>query len=479
MKFESFKNARLVRSAWLDKGGRRLDCNPYMTGALEARDALDNLRAQKEPLRTLTAGYSGGIYNGPIFRRNYVESPEYGVPFITSGNMLQSDLSSVPFLRKKDAISSRLSYLQLSSGITLISCSGTIGRMTYVRPDMEGMWSSQDVMKVVPDTAKIPSGYLYAFLSSKYGVPLVVSGTYGAIIQHIEPEHIANLPVPRFGNLENQIHELIDNAANAIAKYAKLVKQARQSVLSAIGLEDPTPLEWFQSRERLGWQEGGISSESLRAYNYDPRARAYTNHLSQLPNDPLGSLCDSDHFKGHIVFKRIESDPEHGYRLIGQREAFQMRPEGRWISRKSVASLGLVVPPTTVLIPSHGTLGESELYCRATYVTERTSTNAFSGDFYRCITLPGKIRGGYLYAFLSTKIGFRLLRSMSTGGKQQYQHPSMLARLPIPRLAEDEENRIADLIEEAASQYDYGLECEDQARALVESAIGRADLWQK
>ena len=54
--------------------------------------------------------------------------------------------------------------------------------MTYVRDDMAGMWSSQHIMKVAPDPAQIAPGYLYAFLSSKYGVPLVVSGTYGAII---------------------------------------------------------------------------------------------------------------------------------------------------------------------------------------------------------------------------------------------------------------------------------------------------------
>lgn len=472
MKLQSFKNARVVRSVWLDKGGRRLDCNPYMSGALEARDALDNLKAHKEPLHTLTSGYAGGIYNGPMFRRNYVESPEYGVPFVTSGNMLQADLSNLSLLKKKDAKSSRLSFLRLTSGTTLISCSGTIGRMTYVRPDMEGMWSSQDVLKVFPNNEKILPGYLYAFLSSKFGVPLVVAGTYGAIIQHIEPEHIAQLPVPRLGALEQEVHDLIHNAAKALAKYAKLITAARQDVLKAIGLDDPTSRKWFESSERIGWAENEVTSESLRAYNYDPRAKAFLDHLYRLPNDPLGRLCDPNHFKGHIVFKRIESDPEHGYRLIGQREAFQMRPEGRWISRKSVAGLGLVVPPKTVLIPSHGTLGESELYCRAVYVTERTSENAFSGDFYRCIPLPEKIRGGYLYAFLSTKVGFRLLRSMSTGGKQQYQHPSMLARLPIPRLDEAKENRIADLVDEAARQYDLGLGWEDQARKLVESAIG-------
>jgi type I restriction enzyme S subunit len=47
MKFASFRNARVVRSSWLEEGGRRLDCNPYMSGALEARDALKALSRQR------------------------------------------------------------------------------------------------------------------------------------------------------------------------------------------------------------------------------------------------------------------------------------------------------------------------------------------------------------------------------------------------------------------------------------------------
>ena len=108
MTFASFRNARIVRSGWLDEGGRRLDCNPYMSGALEARDTLISLQAKKEALKSLTAGHAGGIYNGPMFKRNYVRSAEHGVPFITSGTMLLSDLSTLPLLRKKDAESSRL-----------------------------------------------------------------------------------------------------------------------------------------------------------------------------------------------------------------------------------------------------------------------------------------------------------------------------------------------------------------------------------
>jgi hypothetical protein len=54
------------------------------------------------------------------------------------------------------------------------------------RLDMAGLACSEDVLRVVPDVSCIPPGYLYAFLSSRFGVSLVVSGTYGAIV---DPEN--------------------------------------------------------------------------------------------------------------------------------------------------------------------------------------------------------------------------------------------------------------------------------------------------
>ena len=337
-------------------------------------DALKQLKVRKDALSTLTAGHAGGIYNGPMFRRNYVESPEYGVPFSSSASMLQADLTNLPLLRREDAESSRLPYLQLQAGMTLISCSGTIGRMTYVRPEMSGMWSSQDVMKVVPNTEKVAPGYLYAFLSSRFGVPLVVSGTYGAIIQHIEPEHIAALPVPRFGDaLESQVDSLIKAAADDISESSRLTQLATHTLLSALGLSELRDDIWHRDYSALGWGDRSVSSESLRALNYDPRVARIRERIQSGEYSLLGTLCDPSQFKGKIIFTRIDADPEHGYMLLGQRTAFHLRPEGRWIACKSVAGLGLIVPPGTTLIPSHGTLGEFELYCRAVIVTKRTA----------------------------------------------------------------------------------------------------------
>ena len=113
--------------------------------------------------------------------------------------------------------------------------------MAYARPDMDGMACSEHVLRVVPDPDRILPGYLYAFLSSKFGVPLVVGGTYGAIIQHIEPHHIANLPVPRLGEtVETRADELVQNAAAQRSKAAELRAKVLTIVVEELGWREST-----------------------------------------------------------------------------------------------------------------------------------------------------------------------------------------------------------------------------------------------
>ena len=230
---------KTVPSSWLHRDDRRFDAGPYTSGALEAKVRLEEIRAPKDRLASLTSGYNGGIFNGPQFSRNWVDDVKHGVPFLGSSSMLLADLSKLPLLRKRDAESPKLAYLRISPGTTLISCSGTIGRMVYARPDMEGMWTSQDIMKVVADPGRVPSGYIYAFLSGKFGVPLVTSGTYGAIIQHIEPEHIADLPVPRLGDeIEQRVHKLTEEAAVLRVQANQMLSWAIAATLKIWGVED-------------------------------------------------------------------------------------------------------------------------------------------------------------------------------------------------------------------------------------------------
>lgn len=47
---------KVVRSAWLERQGRRLDCGPYLSGAIEAKELLERLPVRRAKLHAVTHG---------------------------------------------------------------------------------------------------------------------------------------------------------------------------------------------------------------------------------------------------------------------------------------------------------------------------------------------------------------------------------------------------------------------------------------
>src|SRR5579883_2355254 len=116
-------------SDWFDLPGCRLDSKPHLSGSMEAKALLAKLAVEKEPLYKVTKG----IFHAGREGRTYVESPEFGIPFLGSTDILNADLSSLPFLSKKQVENNPLFLLE--EGWTLITRSGTVGRMAFVRSD--------------------------------------------------------------------------------------------------------------------------------------------------------------------------------------------------------------------------------------------------------------------------------------------------------------------------------------------------------
>jgi type I restriction enzyme S subunit len=460
-----------IRAADLKKDGYRLTGSFYLSEDELALRLLRRLEKTADPMSTLSSGR--GIFRGPIFKRQYVDDPARGLPYVSANDLDRVFIEPAGFLSKR--LGSLLSDLTLREGMILVTCSGmSLGKALWTRRDMDGLVASHDLIRIEVDSEKIPPGYLYAFLSSRFGRVAIRRQTYGGSVKHIEPQHLFGLRVPRLAPaLEKTIHELALRSSTKVSRHVELMRGATEELLRGISVTEPSGYGWGNDNSRLGWSEKGVQSLSLRAMNFDPRAMALRTAIASSKTSPLGSLCVPEWFKGKTIFTRIDAEPEFGALLLGQRKAFRPRPEGRWISRKSIAGLGLQVPPGTTLIPSHGTLGENELYCRALYVTSRMSTCAFSGDFFRCIPVQGAIDAGYLHAFLRSEFAFRLLRSISTGGKQQEQHPVLMWNLPIPRLHAKEEARIGKIVDGAAAELDAAMAAEDEAQTLLDAAISR------
>ncbi|MDT0468732.1 methylation-associated defense system restriction endonuclease subunit S MAD5 [Streptomyces gibsoniae] len=472
MKIASDKNP--VMSGWLAEQGLRMDASPYLSGALEARKLLEKLPVEKNRLREVTTGHDGGIFNGPQFSRTYLTSPDHAVPFLGSTDMMEADFSFLPLLAK--TIANRLPYLEIQPGMTLVSCSGTIGRMAYARPDMKGIWSSQHVMKIEPDEAVIPSGYLYTFLRSPYGVPMIASSAYGAIIQHIEPHHIADLPVPRFADaLEQKIHKLVEEAARLRAAYQAGVRAATEDFFKSVGLPELNDLRWHEQARDLGFEVVEVTAASLRAMNHASRAMQIKEALTSVEHSSLGQICAEGRLATGPMFKRIDSDLNHGgCLLVGQRQGWWTRPEdARVISRASTPD-DCFMADETVLVAAQGLPAEYGLFGRAILVTGSWLPYAYSQHFLRIKSSSPEVPGAYLYAFLRSEAAMRLFRSMLAGSGPQSIHALLLTEFPIPIAPPTDRERIAETVRQAYRNRDQADKLEDEALTLLIKAIEEA-----
>jgi hypothetical protein len=375
-------------------------------------------------------------------------------------------------LRKTDAELPGMRYLELKSGMSLISRSGfNAGRRSYARPDMAGFWSSEDVIKVEPDSDKIKPGYLYAFLTSRFGEVLVRSGVYGSAVKHISPDHVRGIRVPRFGEaVEKEIHELVQEAAELRAEFQKGLDTATRDLFETAGLEDLLDLRWHEQGRDLGFAPKRVTATTLRALNFQPRARRVLERLLDVEHVKLAEVCAGGMLRTGKRFKRVEASPEHGVRLIGQRQSFWVRPEGRWISAEQAPD-DILQKDETVLVAAHGTLGDNEVYGRSVLITGAWLDHAFSQDFLRVVSGDLGVAGAYLFAFFRSEAAFRIMRSLSVGGKQQEYHTSLLRALPVPLVADADRDRITKTVRDAYRKRDKADAKEDLALAKLEEAV--------
>lgn len=208
----------IAKNSWLANSDLRLDASYHLSDGQLTLIAFKKAKIPTEPLNKVTER----IFYGGRSKRAYVNKPEYGLPFIKGADIIKADFSNLKIISRKRT--AKLNEYFLEEGWTLITRSGTIGNTAYVNKDFIGKAASDDIIRVVPST--IPSGFLYAFLSSKNGKALLTHGTYGAVIQHIEPEHIENIPIPIFSSeKQQQIHDLITEAAELRVEANKMLKE--------------------------------------------------------------------------------------------------------------------------------------------------------------------------------------------------------------------------------------------------------------
>lgn len=450
-----------IRSASkLDPDIIRLNSGYYLSTDQVIFDALRRWRASSVPV-----GELADVYKGNIFRRVYVDNVDFSRPYISASDLDRTDYWGCR--RISTSHGKRLDALALKSGMTVVTRSGVnLGWGAMVRPDLNDVVGSDDLIRVVPKTSD--GGYVGAFLCSRPGLIAIRRFTYATSIKHIEPEHVAQILVPWPDEAaRNEIGGQFWGAAERRSRSSALIEEATRVVFESVGLRDLDEGEWASMGRDLGFVSS-VSARSLRGWNHAPRAAHLLERLREVKSETLGDLTLPGGLHKGPSFPRIDATPPHAVQLIGQRQLFRYVPDGRMVSRAQLPPKAFC-DAGTVLLASVGTFGEAEVFCRAQYVSPRTRKWAFSNHILRVVVESDV--STWVYAFLRSRTAFRCLRSFATGSKQQDLHPEMLAEFPVPMGAQSSRDRVRSLVSDAIRLRDEAADLEETAHRSIETML--------
>lgn len=128
------------------------------------------------------------------FKRVYVGEGQ-GVTFFGGKQILELDPSTKKYLSLTHHAARINGQLTLRQNMTLITSSGTIGKVNIVPKHWDGWTANQHIIRVIPANPSI-AGYVYAWLASDYAYPLIHRFTYGAVVDEIDDFHVSAVPFP-------------------------------------------------------------------------------------------------------------------------------------------------------------------------------------------------------------------------------------------------------------------------------------------
>lgn len=438
---------------------QRFDPSFHLSDAITLREKVENVPFEKVSIADATEN----VFLGNIFSRIFVKDAEHGIPYLAASDTVLANLDTGRYLSKKQA--SILSYLMLKKDWIVVTCSGTIGNVTYTNSSFENHIATHDLIRIVPNDEKILRGYLYAFLASKYGYNQLTQSQFGGVVKHINAEHVRNIKVPCFAEFfQEEVNDLVQEAARLREKAADALEYA----ISFFNTLFPVP---FKDNCL-----GKVSSKEIMT-SINKRFEA-SFHISEGKDidkyikehyewKSLGEVCSN--ISRPDIFKRYYV--KNGITFLGGADIFLATPDSeKRLSKTKTENISqLAIKEGTILLPRSGTIG-NVAWAHAGHAQELASEHVIR-------LLPNDmLRAGYVYAFLASKYGKLLIQRYIFGSVIQHVEPPHLKLIPVPIIDQKTMDDIHDKIMIYSSAMGKAIEFEQKAIHMVEQEIEK---WNK
>lgn len=416
-----------------------MEAESFLADGFATRIAIQKRPTGWEKLKNLATTWQPSRLKGTVV------GPNFGTPFFAATQVF--DLRPTPrkwlSLDKTDNAEGRF----VKPSTILLTCSGTVGRATLALNGLSKALISHDLLRIEPHQEG-NWGWIFAYLRSPSIINLMQSAHYGHVIKHLEVSHLDDVPVVLVGH-EKQKHfndlaqKIFDNRNRA----AELTKQAETLLLEGFGLSSEvletkphtsvSSREFSMGRRRLEASFHAVAVQRLltdmsqnarkvdRLEDIVERVWWMTRFSRNFGDGGVPYMSSDELFSiSQISQKKVYTDPIPNFRDFFVRKG--------WIL---MACSGQV----------YGLNGN------VTLATQYDEKFFFSHDLIRIAPDARKVRSGYLFAYLGHPLVGQILAKRSAYGSSiPHIDPGDVNSIPVARMAEEAENQIADLAEEAS-----------------------------
>lgn len=406
--------------------------------------------------------YCSNIYTTGRGRRVYTR-PERGVPFLSNSDMMaQNPLMSCNYMSRKYGYDESS---VLKGGMILTGRVGAIGQTAFVPNYWEKykMMGSDNIIRIVVKD-EFKNGFIYAYLASKYGNLSFWKHATGGVQPFITDKMVANLPIPDFpASFQQEVDDLIQESARLREEAADALQQAIQQVEDIIPYPSKKNVGCVSSRTILSSHNRRFEANYYISEGHDIEKYIYKNFKWK----PLGQVCED--ISRPDIFKRYYV--QNGIVFLGGADIFLASPDSKkQLSKTKTTNItSLAIKENTILIPRSGTIG-NVAWAHAGHAQKLASEDVIRLQ-------PNDIlRGGYIYAFLSSSIGKALIQKHIFGSVIQHIEPPHLKLIPIPIIEDSIIDNIHKLVLEYSKKVGKAIENERKAISMIEQEI---ESWTK
>ena len=411
-------------------------------------------------------------YVGSRFKRIYTDNRE-DIPFFLPSDIEDIYPSPSKYISNKTRVN--LEELRVHKGLLLVSVSGTIGKTSLVGKKLDKQVFSHDLLRV-SFKGIYDLGYVYAYLNTETGLKLLQSNNYGAVIDHIEPEHLAKVPIPNAPEeIKRRIHESIVTSYDLRDQSNDLIDEAQHLLYEALGLSENLDLKPKYYAPDAGFRCFSISSNELNgrfdASYHLPEIMEILSLISKQAAE-VTTLGDPRISKKIILpgrFKRVYVDKGNGVPFFGGKQLLQLDPSGdKYLSIKTHRDRiinELAIAENMCVVSCSGTIGKVQI------VPRHWSGWTINQHVMRVIPASKEI-AGYIYIWLASPYCYFLIARNNYGAVIDEIDDKQLAEVAIPLLRDKSlQSHINDLVLRANGlRYEAYLK-EQEALSRMENVL--------